>query len=347
MWSDSNSEKKLSTLTADPTKFEKVMATTAATTTPDASALVEAAQEATAVTSSSGGGSLLKSLLAGGVGGSMAVLVGHPFDLVKVRMQTGTVGGSSTSVLGIMRHSLAKEGIRGLYRGVSAPIVAVSPVYALSFWGYDAGQLVVKAFKKNKDEPLNLTGIAIAGGLSAFPATVVMAPTERIKCLLQVQSHAGGKLQYSGMMDCAIQVYRTGGIQSLYKGTALTLMRDVPGSVAWFSVYELVKKEMMRIQGIDDSSKLSPLAVVVAGGFAGMACWGVSIPPDVLKSRYQTAPEGTYSGLMDVYKTLVKEEGYGALLTGFRPAMIRAFPANAACFLGMELAKKGLAFLDG
>jgi solute carrier family 25 carnitine/acylcarnitine transporter 20/29 len=49
---------------------------------------------------------------------------------------------------------------------------------------------------------------------------------------------------------------------------------------------------------------------------------------------------------MDVYRTLIKEEGYGALLTGFRPAMIRAFPANAACFLGMELAKKGLAFLD-
>jgi solute carrier family 25 carnitine/acylcarnitine transporter 20/29 len=73
---------------------------------------------------------------------------------------------------------------------------------------------------------------------------------------------------------------------------------------------------------------------------------GVAIPPDVLKSRYQTAPEGTYNGLMDVYRTLVREEGYGALLTGFRPAMIRAFPANAACFLGMELAKKGLAFLD-
>lgn len=72
----------------------------------------------------------------------------------------------------------------------------------------------------------------------------------------------------------------------------------------------------------------------------------MAIPPDVLKSRYQTAPEGTYSGLLDVYRTLIKEEGASALLTGFRPAMIRAFPANAACFLGMEMAKKALAFLD-
>lgn len=322
-----------------------IMATSATRSTPDPSALVVAAQEATTV-ASAGSGSLLKSLIAGGVGGSMAVLVGHPFDLVKVRMQTGAISGVSQSVFGIMRNTLAKEGVRGLYRGVSAPIVAVSPVYALSFWGYDVGQLIVKAFKSDKEAPLNLGDIAIAGGLSAFPATAIMAPTERIKCLLQVQSHVGGKPQYSGMMDCALQVYRTGGISSLYKGTALTLMRDGPGSVAWFSVYELVKREMVRVQGIDDPSQLSPMAVVVAGGCAGMACWGVVIPPDVLKSRYQTAPEGTYSGLMDVYRTLIREEGYGALMNGFRPAMIRAFPANAACFLGMELAKKGLAFLD-
>lgn len=261
-------------------------------------------------------------------------------------MQTGTVGGTNLSVAGIMRQTFATEGVRGLYRGVSAPIVAVSPVYALSFWGYDLGQLMVKSFKSDQQQPLNLSEIALAGGISAFPATTVMAPTERIKCLLQVQSNVGGKPQYSGMMDCAVKVYRSGGITSLYKGTALTLMRDVPGSIAWFSVYELTKRELVRIQGIEDPSQLSPLAVVVAGGLAGMACWGVAIPPDVLKSRYQTAPEGTYNGLLDVYRTLIKEEGAGALLTGFRPAMIRAFPANAACFLGMEVAKKALAFLD-
>lgn len=127
-------------------------------------------------------------------------------------MQTGTVGGASESVLGIMRATLAKEGVAGLYRGVSAPILAVSPVYALSFWGYDLGQLMVKSFKSDKEAPLGLSEIALAGGISAFPATAVMAPTERIKCLLQVQSYAGGKPQYSGMADCAIQVYRSGGI---------------------------------------------------------------------------------------------------------------------------------------
>jgi solute carrier family 25 (mitochondrial carnitine/acylcarnitine transporter), member 20/29 len=262
-------------------------------------------------------------------------------------MQTGTGGAAAgSSVLGSMRQTLVTEGVRGLYRGVSAPLLASTPIYAISFWGYDVGQRIVRFFKKDKTSDLNLAEISFAGGLSALPTTLVMAPTERIKCLLQVQSHVNGKAQYSGMPDCAMQVYRQGGIASLYKGTMLTLMRDIPGSIAWFGTYEVMKRSLVSWQGIEDSSQLSPLAVMTAGGFAGMACWGVSIAPDVLKSRYQTAPEGKYKSVLDVYKTLVKEEGYGALFTGFRPAMIRAFPANAACFLGMEVARKVFAFLD-
>jgi solute carrier family 25 carnitine/acylcarnitine transporter 20/29 len=93
---------------------------------------------------------------------------------------------------------------------------------------------------------------------------------------LQVQSHTAAAQKYSGMADCAIQVYRSGGIASLYKGTMLTLMRDIPGSIAWFGTYEVVKRELVKLQGIEDPSKLSPIAIMVAGGFAGMACWYVS-----------------------------------------------------------------------
>lgn len=38
-------------------------------------------------------------------------------------------------------------------------------------------------------------------------------------------------------------------------------------------------------------------------------------------------------------RTLVKEEGMGALYKGTAPVMLRAFPANAACFFGVDVAK--------
>jgi len=276
------------------------------------------------------------------VGGVCVVLVGHPLDLIKVRMQTGGGGTAGSTVLGMLAKTFRTEGISGLYRGVSAPLTAVTPMFAVSFWGYDMGQRVVRS-AANVQGDLSLTDKCVAGGLSAIPTTVLMAPSERIKCLLQTAKTPG---QYSSMGDCAAQVYRTGGITSLYRGTALTLLRDVPGSVAWFGVYEAVKLGMMQWQGMTDSSQLSPLAVLSAGGFAGMACWTVSIPADVLKSRFQSAPDGTYRGGLDVFGRLMKEEGVTALFTGIRPALIRAFPANAACFFGMEVSRKLLAFMD-
>jgi len=122
-------------------------------------------------------------------------------------------------------------------------------------------------------------------------------------------------------------------------------MRDVPGSIAWFGAYEIVKAEISRATNTP-SDQLNPLIVMFAGGCAGIANWCVSIPPDVIKSRYQTAPEGKYSGMGEVLTVLLKEEGVGGLFKGIGPAMLRAFPANAAAFLGMESAKSLLQFMD-
>lgn len=73
-------------------------------------------------------GSQLRSFAAGGFGGVCAVVVGHPFDLVKVRMQTAEKGVYS-SAIDVVRKSIARDGLRrGLYAGVSAPLVGVTPM---------------------------------------------------------------------------------------------------------------------------------------------------------------------------------------------------------------------------
>jgi solute carrier family 25 carnitine/acylcarnitine transporter 20/29 len=70
----------------------------------------------------------LRALVSGGVGGVCAVVVGHPFDLVKVRLQTSE-RGVYTGAMDVVRKTIAKEGLaRGLYAGVSAPLVGVTPM---------------------------------------------------------------------------------------------------------------------------------------------------------------------------------------------------------------------------
>lgn len=102
-------------------------------------------------------------------------------------------------------------------------------------------------------------------------------------------------------------------------------------------MYEGIKRGLTP-EGSD--GKLSPIAVIMGGGFAGIFNWVVAIPFDTVKSRLQTAPEGTYSGLVDCSRKLLASDGAGGFFRGVGPAMLRAFPANAACFMGVELSMK-------
>lgn len=128
--------------------------------------------------------------------------------------------------------------------------------------------------------------------------------------------------------------------RSIYKGTVATLLRDVPASAAFYGSYEIIQRAMVPEGG--DRSQLGVGRTIFAGGMAGIFNWIIAIPADVVKSRLQSAPEGKYTGVRDVFRHLMREEGVRALYKGAVPVMLRAFPANACCFLGYEYAMYGL-----
>ncbi|XP_036984366.2 mitochondrial carnitine/acylcarnitine carrier protein isoform X2 [Artibeus jamaicensis] len=235
------------------------------------------------------------------------------------------------------RKTLVREGITGLYRGMAAPLVGVTPMFAVCFFGFGLGK---KLQQKHPEDVLSYPQLFAAGMLSGVFTTGIMTPGERIKCLLQIQA-SSGETKYTGALDCAKKLYQEAGIRGIYKGTVLTLMRDVPASGMYFMTYEWLKN-ILTPEG-KSVSELSVPRILVAGGIAGIFNWAVAIPPDVLKSRFQTAPPGKYpNGFRDVLRELIQNEGVASLYKGFNAVMIRAFPANAACFLGFEVAMKFL-----
>ncbi|MGH0124643.1 UNVERIFIED_CONTAM: hypothetical protein FKN15_036716 [Acipenser sinensis] len=206
---------------------------------------------------------------------------------------------------------------------MGAPLAGVTPMTAISFFGFGLGK---RLQQREPTDTLTYPQVFAAGMLAGFLTTFIMAPGERIKCLLQVQTHSGIR-KYSGPVDCATQLYKEMGVRGVYKGTVLTLMRDVPTSGVYFMSYEWLKN-ILTPEG-QSVSELSVPRILFAGGMAGLFNWAVALPVDVLKSNFQTAPEGKYSGFRDVLRELIREEGLGSLYKGFSAVMLRAFPANA------------------
>ena len=181
-----------------------------------------------------------KSLAAGGVGGVCAVVTGHPFDLVKVRCQSNQAKTAMEAVKKIVTDARAMPGlhsanlVRGFYKGVIPPLLGVTPIFAVSFWGYDVGKKLVTYNSDAPDAPLTINQMAAAGFISAIPTTLVTAPTERVKVVLQTSSD-------SSFVAAARQIVKQQGVASLFKGSLATLSRDGPGSALYFASYEVCK----------------------------------------------------------------------------------------------------------
>ncbi|VDK70988.1 unnamed protein product [Onchocerca ochengi] len=239
---------------------------------------------------------IFKNFVAGGVGGAFCVTTGHPFDTVKVRLQTmpKVVPGTPPLYAGAIdcaRQAIVKEGFFALYKGMSAPIVGTTPLFAVYFGSCALGKWLQQT---SPDQEMTFVQNLCSGGLAGICTTVIMVPGERIKCLLQVQ-HSGptnsSAVHYNGPVDVVRKLYKQGGIRSIYRGSMATLLRDVPASAVYLATYEYLKTLFARGS---TTKNLSPLSTLAAGGLAGIANWSICIPPDVLKSRLQTAPEGKY-----------------------------------------------------
>lgn len=295
-------------------------------------------------------GDVAKDLTSGTFGGAAQLIVGHPFDTIKVKLQSqpAPLPGQPPKYAGAMdavKQTLAGEGPRGLYKGMGAPLATVAAFNAVLFTvrGQMEGLL-----RSQPGAPLTVNQQVICGAGAGVAVSILACPTELIKCRLQAQSALGGSgsvgvaVKYSGPMDVARHVLKSeGGMKGLFKGLVPTLGREVPGNAIMFGVYEATKQYFA---GGQDTSGLGRGTLIVAGGLAGAAFWGVVYPTDVVKSVIQVDDykNPKYSGSIDAFRKILAKEGVKGLYKGFGPAMGRSVPANAACFLVYEVTRSSL-----
>ncbi|XP_039026482.1 mitochondrial carnitine/acylcarnitine carrier-like protein [Hibiscus syriacus] len=295
-------------------------------------------------------GDVAKDLLSGTVGGVAQLMVGHPFDTIKVKLQSQSIPhpGQPPQFAGAMdafKQTLAAEGPRGLYKGMGAPLATVAALNAALFMV--RGQLE-DLLRSEPGALLTVSQQFVAGAGAGGAVSVLTCPTELLKCRLQAQNalahsgSAGAALKYRGPIDVVRHVLASeGGIRGLFKGFVPTLVRDIPGNSAIFGVYEAVKQYMA---GGADTSKLGRGSLIMAGGMAGASFWICVYPIDVCKSVIQVDDykNPKYSGFVNAFRSILASEGVKGLFKGFGPAMTRSMPANAACFLAYEVTRSAL-----
>ena len=134
-------------------------------------------------------------------------------------------------------------------------------------------------------------------------------------------------------------VYRTEGYKGLFRGSLLTLARDVPAFCSYFATYETLRGLVKGEEG-----KMTLLETAVIGGVSGVVGWAVEIPADNVKNRHQVCLGRR--PLSETLREIWSQGGVRQLYRGAGVILVRAFPANAATFIAYEWTIRGLVSLD-
>jgi hypothetical protein len=135
-----------------------------------------------------------------------------------------------------IKQTMATQGIRGLYQGLTAPLIAAMFENAIAFTIYSRVQARIQS---DLSCP-TISGTALSGGASGFGTAALLTPVELVKCRLQVQE--SGRVVYTGPIDCVRKTWRLEGLRAFYTGHSATLLREVPGGMAYFGAYETLCK---------------------------------------------------------------------------------------------------------
>ncbi|KIJ65474.1 hypothetical protein HYDPIDRAFT_110554 [Hydnomerulius pinastri MD-312] len=290
--------------------------------------------------------------VAGTAAGVVGLLVAHPFDTVKVRLQNPAIYSKYTSTLNAFTTIVREERFTGLYKGVVSPLATCAFMNGLVFASY---KFFMRAQLDDTNSVPTLTQVALAGTGCGIVTSIISSPTELIK--IRQQNVLANDPSNASAAKVAMEIFRQHGMRGLYRGLAATALRDT-GYGTYFLTYEATcryfKPASARSVNADHSSLLSEIdaeaystpwsVLFLAGGLAGIAGWLATFPMDVIKTRIQstepviTIPSRTRPPL-DPYRTIVstvahsyRTEGMSVFFRGLAPTLIRSVPVNMATF---------------
>eukprot|EP01087_Luapelamoeba_hula_P014696 TRINITY_DN4351_c0_g1_i1.p1 TRINITY_DN4351_c0_g1~~TRINITY_DN4351_c0_g1_i1.p1 ORF type:complete len:495 (+),score=80.44 TRINITY_DN4351_c0_g1_i1:42-1526(+) len=201
----------------------------------------------------------------------------------------------------------------------------------------DGMNMAVATVKKSSfsDAWKGLLAGAIAGTLSRTGT----APFERLKVFYQLHKES----KPPNLLTACKTIYADGGLKGLFRGNGANVLKVAPEAAVKFYTFESMKRFFAPESDLD----LSPWQVFVSGAVAGVACHASFFPLEVIKTRLMSAPAGTYTGIVHLTTSIIKNEGpIRPFFRGITPQLVSTVPHSGTTLMLYEVCKKILVGSD-
>jgi solute carrier family 25 (mitochondrial adenine nucleotide translocator), member 4/5/6/31 len=285
--------------------------------------------------------------MAGGVSGAIAKTATAPIERVKLIIQTQDanpkiISGEVKRYNGIVDcfSRVAKEqGIGAFWRGNLTNIIRYFPTQAFNFAFKDTIKAMFPKADKNTEFGKFFMINMASGGLAGAGSLLIVYPLDYARTRL-ASDVGSGKQQFSGLYDCLSKTVKTSGISGLYNGVGVSVVGIIPYRGVYFGLFDTLsgynpyQKDQNAV--IRASSKFG------CAQFSAISAGYASYPFDTVRRRLQMQSEKpkdqwVYSGTMDCFTKIMKNEGVGALFKGAGANALRTVGAALVLVMYSEI----------
>ncbi|CAE8616199.1 unnamed protein product [Polarella glacialis] len=163
-------------------------------------------------------------------------------ETVKVRLQVQHLTRQQGRHLGVVYagpgdcfvKTLQSEGVRGLFRGLTAMWVRDIPFNAFFLGGFEmAASCIAKASGVKSKAELNPAQLMAAGAFAGTSGWALIFPVDVIKT--RMQSDSGVRQSFLAVMKVGLKEH---GVSGFYRGCSAAMLRSMPANAAMFVTYE-------------------------------------------------------------------------------------------------------------
>jgi len=301
--------------------------------------------------------------LSGGIAGAIATLLLYPLDTAKTLRQSdpSSYKGVASALWGLVSAENAAGGllcasdgrcfigVGRSYSGVLPATFGAVPSSALYFGTYETVRREMLArWKSGHDDGSmpSAKGRLAIHALSAASGNAVSSAIYVPKEYVKQRSQATGQKWVKVVRD----TLRDEGIRGCYRGYIPTFVRNVPGAVLRFGIYEELKLRLLD-RWCENSEEaylgggIHPI-YFLSGACAGALSSGIMTPVDVIKTRIVTGSVERGLGMTGTALAIIKRDGMGGLYAGARARMVWSSAFSAIGFGTFEACKSIFGMLE-
>jgi len=260
-----------------------------------------------------------------------ATVLVHPLDVVKTRLQVQDRQHQLyTGVVDALRKIGKKEGIKGLYAGITPSLLGNSVSWGLYFGCY-------RFFQRDRKSFFDQSRAAAASGIiTVFLTNPIWLIKNRMQ--LQQRNSVDSGTNYKSTWDAVKVISKEEGFRGLYKGVGLSLLNNIHG-VIQLVTYEQLRLFVINNMGSDrEKQSLSFFYAITTAACSKVLSQLVTYPITTVRTRVQQRPGHglRYSSTFDAVRSMWKNEGVRGFYRGALVATLRVLPHSTITYALME-----------